>query len=447
MTPASRGIQPVVPRDASGCLRAATAGAWSQANSARAGTFGWHDRRMSGGAEFKVSKELADALESVRAVGFEVSDPAAVLVLARYIDALAKNFGFSEHGDVLDEPLVRAMRGVPVPAAEFIGRCVPESQATNPDGMRDRLYAALVGLAGERRVPELVNDVFALGQIYWNLRRTAARPRLPIQDSQILKVGKKTKEAQIKVPAAEKDFAFMRWSERVKEPGVYSSSSGGLRKQGARLCVLVAIHVLRSIDGPADGLSGTGAHLQYDPDGKGPLIVWDTEIRTSVPQPLRADSGEAPIDHRSVVEHSFARMKFASGFGGRDPELEFLTDFCTGPEERLLVFGDRFSGKSALMSEFFVNTDLPDILRLGYFVPPNHRQDARYEAMVRDLVRQAYLLTEGKELSAEVSDNPGAPARVARRLGLLERLNSNAPLSWSLTASTRTCQTATGHAR
>jgi hypothetical protein len=108
----------------------------------------------------------------------------------------------------------------------------------------------------------------------------------------------------------------------------------------------------------------------------------------------------------SIEQQSFAEQKFASSLEDREVEVASLGSFCTkGEEQRLLVVGERYSGKSALLAELFVDVDPSEALVLGYFVPHNQPRYARSDEMVRRLVRQVYLLLQGRELHSD-STNP-----------------------------------------
>ncbi|SCL25874.1 AAA ATPase domain-containing protein [Micromonospora rhizosphaerae] len=371
----------------------------------------------------ELTKDLSDALSSV--LGAAPTTPAPVVVLAAYLDSLAKGYGLSESLE-LDVGLLERV-DLPASAVALINHYLASGGASlDEDSLRDRLYSVFADLSQDRRARSILNKsqplselgLLHLGQIYWNLEATQARPKLPIRPGQVVTVAGKQVRADIKAPNANKDFATMKWAARVNEQGPYKSSGQGFRKQGARLAVLAAEHIIKC--NPQRPPTLVGAALQLTPSDRGEhrisSIIWrEDEPGLATPATIGADRHRRGLDagkqgapdHRSVVEHSFARLKLASAFEGREPELDELVEFCTtDDEQRLLVVGERYSGKSALMAEFFVNAEASDAVRLGYFVPPNQRQDARSEAMVRHLVRQAYLLTTGEELHTD-SSNPG----------------------------------------
>ena len=128
------------------------------------------------------------------------------------------------------------------------------------------------------------------------------------------------------------------------------------------------------------------------------------------------------MNRSSVTAWSNERLP---AFEGRESELTALTRFCeSADDDRLLVIGARYSGKSALMAQFFTGGDLPGTVRLGYFVPRNRGQLAESKMLVH-LVRQAYLLTQEKELDLD-SANPGklrsCSASALRKHSYAERL-------------------------
>ncbi|NJC81488.1 ATP-binding protein [Planosporangium mesophilum] len=373
----------------------------------------------------QLTKDLSDALSWVLDVA--PTTPVPVVVLAAYLDSLAKGYGLS---DSLEVDAVGPLERVDLPASAvaLINHYLADGGASvDADSLRDRLYSVFADLSQDRHARSILDktqpltdiELLYLGQIYWNLEGTPTRPKLPIRAGQVVIVAGKQVSADVKAPNANKDFATMKWTARVNEQGPYKSSSGqGFRKQGARLAVLAAEHIIQC--NPQRPPTLGGAFLQLTPSDRGrhriSSIAWrEDKPGLATPATVGADRQRRGLDagkqgapdHRSVVEHSFARMKLASAFEGREPELDELVEFCTtDDDQRLLVVGERYSGKSALMAEFFVNAEAPDTVRLGYFVPPNQRQDARSEAMVRHLVRQAYLLTTGEELHID-STNPG----------------------------------------
>ncbi|MEU4483208.1 ATP-binding protein [Micromonospora sp. NPDC023966] len=372
----------------------------------------------------QLTKDLSDALSWV--LGAAPTTPAPVVVLAAYLDSLAKGYGLSDSPKVVDVgPLERV--DPPASAVALINHYFADGgPSVDADSLRDRLYSVFADLSQDRRARSILDKnqpltdigLLYVGQIYWNLEGTPARPKLPIRAGQVVIVAGKQVYADIKAPNANKDFATLKWTARVNEQGPYKSSGQGFRKQGARLAVLAAEHIIQCKPQRPPTLGA--AVLQLTPSDRGEhrvsSIIWrEDKPGLATPATVGADRQRRGLDagkqgapdHRSVVEHSFARMKLASAFEGREPELDELVKFCTTDDEhRLLVVGERYSGKSALMAEFFVNAEAPDVVRLGYFVPPNQRQDARSEAMVRHLVRQAHLLTTGEELHID-SGNPG----------------------------------------
>lgn len=372
----------------------------------------WHDRHVPA-PTLVLSKELVGALEAV--LGHDLAAPGAAVLLARYIDELAKGYGLTEHKESNWNPLEHAekMLRLPAAAAAVVRYYLPESAATNGDAIRQRLYAVFQRIDRDAIGAEYLDDVRTLAQMYWNLDRDKdERPRLPL-DLGAIKVDVVTK----KLSRHGTDFSALTWTKRVAVSGVHTSSSGRLRRMGACLAVFAAISIIEEKDrasgataSPAIPPTLGGATLE--PSEAGQLhIVWALEKKmpTQVLSQRHGLDQGAPTAaiRRSIAEHSLVRPKLAKAFEGREAELDELAKFCTsGDEDRLIVVGERYSGKSALMAEFFVSAGTPSALRLGYFVPTNQRQDARSEAMVKHLVRQAHLLATGEELHLD-SGNPG----------------------------------------
>ena len=280
---------------------------------------------MADRRELKITVELVEALDTV--LGSKLSTPEPIVLLSRYIDSLAKGFGLSESQD--DEkaarwdPLTHARRGLPKRAVDQIRHFLPESGAKNPDGVRDRLYTVFVDLARDDTIdPGLVDDVLKLGQIYWCLQGSATRPRLPIRKGQSITIDGKTTSADIKVPRANDDFATMIWAHRIKVTGAYSSSSGGQRKQGARLAVLAAKHIIADTPATPPNLGNAVLERSLTKARKPRVsIVWpEGEPGGATPDPTGADrqrrqldaGKQGATDHRSVVEHSSAHIPMST---------------------------------------------------------------------------------------------------------------------------------------
>ncbi|MFC8682364.1 AAA family ATPase [Microbacterium ureisolvens] len=106
---------------------------------------------------------------------------------------------------------------------------------------------------------------------------------------------------------------------------------------------------------------------------------------------------------------------------GREPELARLQHFFTAAAEReLLVVGDRYAGKSALLAEAFISPDSDESILLGYFVadPVSERRNATSAAMVRSLVHQVHVILKGEDfvVDSDGSVNSGALAQLLRQL-------------------------------
>jgi hypothetical protein len=379
----------------------------------------------------EITHDLSDALVAI--LGAEPTEPEPVVVLSAYLHGLAKGYGLSESQLLTESQLERAEP--PEPARKLVNYFLGGGAESIDGGLlRDLLYSVFDELSRDSRARKALNKneplsevgLLKVAQIFWNLEASETRRSLPIPSGQYITIESgETVRADIKVPDANEDFATMKWSDRTKRGATglgagqaWNSSGQGFRDKGARLAVMAAQLIIEHSSEPWPTLED--ALLSHTSSDRGrprlSSIVWpEDEPGLATPATAGADrqrrgldaGQQGASDHRSVVEHSFARMKLASVFEGRETELDELVEFCTTDDEQLLlVVGERYSGKSALMAEFFVNAEAPDVVRLGYFVPPNQRQDARSVAMVRHLVRQAYLLTTGEELHID-SSNPG----------------------------------------
>lgn len=188
---------------------------------------------------FTLTKDLVAAL--VEITGVEPTRPEPVVVLAAYIDALAKEYGLSESLDLDVDPVERTQQVAPVMAI-VNHYFAAEEHGPDADAVRARLYDVLASLAADADARRVLNrsqplteaKFWHLAQVYWNLEAMSARPKLPIQPGG---------GRDIPVPGFNADFALMRWTARVNQKGNYKSSGQSFRTQGARLAVLVAQHM------------------------------------------------------------------------------------------------------------------------------------------------------------------------------------------------------------
>lgn len=392
-------------------------------------TMRWHDRDVAGGQELKIDGDLREALEFVR--GSTAAVPDGVAVLAAYLHLLAKSFGLSDSSEL---PQVEIPQ--PPPAArDFIAHYLGVSGAPlDPEQLRGRLYEVFVRLSDDEDARRTLNQnqphssvgVLMIAQVCWNLAHSPDRAKLPMVSGEPFVRGGQKLLADLKVPGENRDFASMRWTDRIKVgisgAGVgaaHRSSGGGLRKKAARLAVLAAADLVEHLP-DAPELPACAFSLE---DQRLIAIRWEAPDRPPLSAGGRSTASAGSRDQRrtdeeraerdSMAGHSLARLKLAPEFHGGESQLASLIDFCRGDEDRLLVTGQRYSGKSALLAELFVRARVPDAIFLGYFVPQNRRQDARSEAMLKHLIRQAHLLATGSELHVD-SVNPGRLGELLR---------------------------------
>jgi len=190
----------------------------------------------------EITGELSTALTWV--LGPRYPAPTEVDVLAAYLDLLAKGFGLSSRApDVSRTERERPPAAAVAMLRAFVGD-TPGSDPIDEQVLGDQLYDVLADLAQEghvgklldRRKPLTAEEIRQLGQIYWNLEGTDARPLLPIRS---------TKEIGIKVPRASADFATMVWANRLKS-GLPGWRENSFRIKGARLAVLAAQRILQT---------------------------------------------------------------------------------------------------------------------------------------------------------------------------------------------------------
>lgn len=288
--------------------------------------------RMSGmpHAELEITQDLAKALHALG--GEAPTTPEPVVIVAAYLDALAKSYGLSE-SDVEDNLLERT--DLPPRGVAVIRYYLGEGQkAIDGDLLRDRLYEVFLALAQDgstgKKIHQLraLNDqgVLRLAQIYWNLEGGVDRPKLPIRPS--------AGGAAIPVAETSKDFAAMLWTARVNQKAPLKSSGQGFRTQGARLAVLAASHIVDASEGPTPSLDGIELRRTAGPGGRPAAIVWETAARPSA-EPSSADGLGATTP--SAIT-SRARAQYAIDSFEQDLR-QFIDEFPLGllaPDE---VFG------------------------------------------------------------------------------------------------------------
>jgi tetratricopeptide (TPR) repeat protein len=217
---------------------------------------------------FKLTKDLTAALAEI--TGSEPVEAIPVVVLAAYVDALAKQYGLSESLNLDVDPMERTQQVRPV--METVHRYFQgDGLELDADSVRSQLYDAVAGLAADPRVrkflnrnqPLTENTVLHLAQIYWNLEATPQRPKLPI---------KRTAGRDIPVPGILADFATMTWTARVNQKCSYKSSGQGFRTQGARLAVLLAQH-LTTRTAPAPSSPARDLDVRPTGDPEEPLEI------------------------------------------------------------------------------------------------------------------------------------------------------------------------------
>jgi tetratricopeptide (TPR) repeat protein len=293
---------------------------------------------------FTLTKDLVAAL--VEVTGAEPTRAEPVVVLAAYIDALAKEYGLSEslHLDV--DPVERTQQVAPVMAI-VNHYFAAEERGLDADAVRARLYDVFASLAADadaRRVlnrsqPLTESRLWHLAQIYWNLEATSARPKLPIQPGG---------GRDIPVPGVNLDFALMTWTTRVNRKGNYKSSGQSFRTQGARLAVLVAQHIsAHSLSAPESPITELDLTRTKNPEE--PLEVtlkelaeraWKSgeydnavDLATSYLSIIRRKAEANPLDMEPDLAGAYLLKGYASlrpragwGQGGFDVGSQTLAD-------------------------------------------------------------------------------------------------------------------------
>ena len=272
------------------------------------------------GDELEITADVSDALCWV--LGAAPTAPEPVVLLATYLDALAKGYGLSESQRIVEDPLERA--APPAQALPLLKHYLAdEGDDLDADCLRDRLYTVLVGLAERRDARKTLNrnrpltdvELLTAAQVYWNLEGTKDRPRLPIRPGPITKAGRTGRQhvdADVPTPGKTRDFATMTWTTRVNERGPNKSSGQGFRNQGARLAVLAAQHIIDSNPHPAPALEGASLIISKElAPPRIVAIVWPEDERVlaaSVLAPTRATEPVGAVGPSVVLEQSGAAL-------------------------------------------------------------------------------------------------------------------------------------------
>jgi len=237
---------------------------------------------MPNNAELRITTDIVDALDMHR--GSKPTTPAPVVILAAFLDSLAKSYGLSESGRIDEDPLGRI--SLPPAAGALISHYLADGAAQmEADAVRSRLYHVFVELSGNVDVQRALNKskpltelaVLHLAQVYWNLEGNYERPKLPIRPRAITVQGGGSVLADIPVTSvANKDFAIMNWTARVNEKAEYKSSGQAFRKQGACLAVLAANHIVEANPTPPPSLGDAVLRDDTKDGGSGVSIVWPT---------------------------------------------------------------------------------------------------------------------------------------------------------------------------
>jgi len=278
---------------------------------------------MARGSELEIDGDLFRALVDVlRAMP---AAPEPVVVVSAYVHSLAKRYGLSER--VAEDPLVRA--AVPEQAVAQVAHYLPESDSTNADSLRDRLYSVFVKISRDAEALKILNKSGQLGdvemlkaaQIFWNLEADESRPKLPIRPDPITSKGT-TVLAGIKVPNANKDFATMRLTARTNEKDAHQSSGQGFRTLGARVAVLAARLIVAGASQTPPSMGE--ATLVLDQTKKKASIVWPPKYEPGSPAPdrLGSDRERRGLDAGKNLESAVAET---ADRVGSPPDLRVVT--------------------------------------------------------------------------------------------------------------------------
>lgn len=330
-------------------------------------------------AGFDITPDLVSALE--RVLRSKVATPDPLVILAAYLDSLAKSYGLSESMHIYEDPIERA--DPPAPAVALINHYLADGAARiDSDALRDRLHDVFVELSQDlptrrelnKNQPLTDQDLLYVAQIYWNLKGTERRRALPIRPGKITKAGNRL-DADIPTEGADDDFATMELTHRRNAKGSHKAAGHRFAKQGALLAVLAAQRMIEgSSSGAPPSLGNADLRRTENVAGKSEVsIVWPDNARVGA------------AEHGSVVEYIAepaaastitSRARACHAIDGFEQDLrQSIERYLLGhlmPEE---VFGPEYDMLCARQA----SADVPDMGTLTQYL---YLQEA-YDVLLR----------------------------------------------------------------
>ncbi|MCC2319532.1 tetratricopeptide repeat protein [Cellulomonas xiejunii] len=286
------------------------------------------------------------------------ADP--LVVVAAYVNELAKRYGLSEHRDLSTSQFDDV--APPSRAMALLRACVPEIEQ-DADALRGRLYEVVVRLSDEpaaraflnRSAPVSEVGFRKIAQVYWNLEQNEQRPKLPIRSGQEITVGGRRTSAAIASSDGNRDLAAELLTERTRTrltglgEGTADATSGqAFRTKGARLAVLVAEELLRDAPSP---LPSASMALMIVVDARGRRQVKVSSIDAAAPgAPGPASDVRRPTPaepwrpHGRIVVGPVATVGAAYVRRAVDDEIERL--WASDGDRRVWLRGGPGHGKS-----------------------------------------------------------------------------------------------------
>ncbi|WP_030486075.1 NB-ARC domain-containing protein [Nocardioides aequoreus] len=253
-----------------------------------------------------IGPDLVRALDVV--LGHDPAEAIPVVVVAAFLDQLAKGHGLSESETLEDDRLQDI--SVPAFAADALAGLLGDIE--DREELADRVYAALVATAPVPATRKALNkskplsevNVRLVGQIYWNLKGTDARPKLPRRPREVRVDGK---TVPIDLPAAKvgEDFATMLAADRSRAELPDKVTGNRFRQQGALLAVLMAKHIVESSPVAPGGLEGVEFIRSEGAKGSPRAIVGvASSAPTGLPKPSMELAGHIPFGKDSATAPS-----------------------------------------------------------------------------------------------------------------------------------------------
>lgn len=291
---------------------------------------------MSVEGELEMSRTLVTALDKL---GVPIDRPTVEMVLAAFLSSLMNRYGLTDSQNL--DPSEFDQAPLPDQARAMLDRLLGDS--SDRDALRNAIYDVAAELADDVEARRKISSktthsgVMLLTQVAWNIEQSPRRPRLPFAAGPI-SVGGRTVIADIAVPAQERDFATMQWTDRTNMKAVPEKVTGdAFRRRAATLAGLIAARIVERSE-PAVGLDS--AELVHSPEGRRIALVWSKPHAVS----SLDSSGRSERPNGPLLVGAFAEI--GGLYQSREFDAEIATLWADGGDRRVWLRGGPGVGKT-----------------------------------------------------------------------------------------------------